>query len=237
MKTHLRLLWLPLLVILMTACSNDNKPSGPTIPSNAVWDFVTVDQITSSTTSFTTRKDGDSPLVTLVARYVFDDKQGVKPGDRIMIMYTPDGHPAYTTGAITLYGYRLLEQTQPSALEGTASEYESWQSDPLQMISLWRTGEYINIHASAFCTTQSRPKRFILVADESTLDQETVQLHVIYIQANAGGENRQDVYASFDIKAVWNLPSCKSVEVSYFSPSGIEKMTFEKQNFTPTPRD
>ncbi len=236
MKASLRLLLLPLLAVLMAACNND-KPSGPTIPSDALWDIVTVDQLSSTTTSFTLRKDGDSPLVTLVASYAFDDKQGIKVGQRLMICYTNNGHSPYTTGSITLYGYRLMEQTQPLLLEGTSAEYNNWSSDPLDMKQLWRTGQYINIQASAFCTTQSMPKRFILVADETTLDEETVKLHVIYTAANPGGENRQEVYASFDINSVWSKSTCKAVEVIYFTPSGTKTETFKKQTFTPTPID
>ena len=234
MKTTLKLLMLPLLAVLMAACSDDDKPTSPTLPSNSLWDIVTVEKITKTSTTFTVRKDADLPLATLVASYSFEGSKDVKEGQRIMIIYTSDGHPAYTSGGITLYGYRLLEQTQAKVLEGTSTEYSNWQSDPLDMISLWRTGDYINIHANAFCHNASRPKRFILVADKATLGKETVQLHVIYEEASHG-ENRQVVYASIDMEDVWDLPTCKAVEINYFSASGNMKKTFTKSNYTPTP--
>lgn len=215
-----------LLMIFMTisisSCNDDNK-NGLTIPSNAVLDFATFVSSNDNGSVFTLQKDGDSPLITLTSTIAISTTD-LKPGTRVLIQYAPAGsQEVYQSGAINLYGIARITNgnVEPKPL----SEIESWQSDGLKINIMTRTGQYVNVWAEA--PIQREPKRFVLVADKTTVDSELVELYLVY-QADNDMAAYGQVYASFDLSNVWNKPTCKAVKINYMSRSGMEAKRFDK---------
>lgn len=215
------------LMIALAACSEDENVSR--IPASAVYDIVTLESTGDKGTTFTMQVNGDSPEITYTAPYDFSNSTQLKEGMRIMICYSRGDDPVYTSGIIDLYGYSLMSNTEPASLTGTAAEYRNWESQPVKIRAMWRTGKYINMQAELYTLRAVKPERFVIVADEATLSSPYPELHVIFDNEEGNdGENLQPVNASFDISNVWLAPTAKGVTVFFPTPTGESSQVFEK---------
>lgn len=206
--------------IFTTSC-NSETDSGD-IPG-VCYDFATFVSTSDEGTVFTLRKNGDSPLITLTAAVKVDISQ-LKPDTRVLIKYLPSGGQApYESGPITLYGLGLIftgdVDSEPLAT------IESWKSDVINLKTMTRSGEYLDIEALG--DYSSKATKFCLVADEATLNDEYPQLYLVFEGDNGLGYPHQ-LYASFTLSNVWELPTCKGVTINYHNYSGMETQTFNK---------
>lgn len=225
--TLLAILFTITLGLGVTSCNKDDNGGMP-IPDNICADFVTFVSTNDQGTVFTFRKSGDSDLITLTAAVKVDTEQ-IKPGSRVIIQYVPSGgQEVYQSGPITLYGItRILND---GIEEEDMETIASWGHDPINVHTIARSGQYLDLWAEANCG--SKPKRFVLVADKATLENEYPELYLIFVTDDDLGRTRQ-IYASFDLSKVWDLETSLGAKLTYYTGSGTETMTLHKSTRVP----
>lgn len=214
------------LGLFSSSCNSESNQQY--VPDNICYDFVTFVSTSENGSVFTFRKSNDSNLITLTAAVKIDTEK-IKPGTRVIIQYVPSGGQApYESGPINLYGIALITNGDVEAKPLT--EIESWQNERFKMQTITRSGNYIDVWFEA--ALSQKPKRFMIVADEATMDNEYPELYLVFETDRNMGNIRQ-VYGSFDMSKVWEQPSCKGVTVHYNTYNGNETVKFEKPTQLP----
>jgi hypothetical protein len=77
----------------------------------------------------------------------------------------------------------------------------------VKLRSLWRTGEFINLHCMVEYTGKTRT--FMLVADETTLADDTVHCYLVHDLRGEQATFWRDCYASFNVGALWHKDTFK----------------------------
>ncbi len=227
MTTKIRTLMLALITLFgaatFTSCSDDND--GPDFPSNTLYDIVTFESSNESGTTFTLQKDGDSPLITYHSSRQLSTDDNVKAGARLLIAYTiPDSRQAYTSGEINLLGYRSVYNGD--IIVGESDDYASFLTQDQRITYLTRTGKYINVGAEIYVL--NAPKTYQLVVDKATLGEAYPTAYIIFISDTTADGTIHQGYGSWDISAVWDLPTCKGLTLRVSDPSGQSEYKFEK---------
>lgn len=188
------------LTAALASCTNpeDDSPQVYT-------DIVSFVSQTSEGSSFTLRKAGDSPLVTLTSTTRLRPED-FKTGTRIVLQYIPENGKQYESGPVRLYQAMNVQGSEVA--QGTAESTDNWRSDGLRILSVDRTGEFVNVYAQGL---YSFKPEFTLYIDSSTLADEYPAVHLVYKDDNPLQSSTHIVYGSFDISEVWNLPGCKGV--------------------------
>lgn len=212
------------LVVGATSCNSDKGYE----PGQAVYyDIVTLVSTNDKGTVVSLQQDGDSPLVTLTFPEQRIDTTLVPVKSRFLIAYTTSSGKPYESGTATLYGIGYVYNSVLTY--GTKDSTHSWATMQQNILSFWRTGNWINIQAE--CTyTSERPKTYDLVVDETTLDTDYPEVHLIYEPSQSGdGLNTKLFYSSFNIEDVWSLPNVKGLKVSVYGNNGMKTYTFSKE--------
>lgn len=206
----------------LAACSNDEPEYR--VPTDVCYDFVTFEAKGPKGSEFSLRRSGDSELVTYFSAYSFDGDTVLHKGYRLIVQYKRvDGEP-YTSGPITLYGYRLLDDAGNQQLVGYDPERPGEVVKPQTMT---RTGQYINMQVQMSCLHAAKAKTMELAVDSATLAGDVPELRLVY-RASSPGANFCTGYASFDISSVWDLPTCRGVKVTCLTPDGDQSSIFYK---------
>lgn len=184
-----------LMLFAMTSC-NDN--SGNDTP-DVYTDFMTLLSQNDNGCTLTMQRDMNSVPITYTSTQKFGDK--VKVGDRVVVAYTMDGDRApYTSGAIRMLAYQLA--VNGNVEWGTASDNQNWMSNKIQPTAIWMTGNYLNFNILGCYVSEA--KRFAVIADESTMDQEMPTCYLVFISDNEGMGSWKNFYASIDMSEIWN---------------------------------
>lgn len=205
------------------SCSGDNSFT-PAVPSDACYDFVTYYGSAVEGSKFTMQTGPDSPLITYTSPYVLRPDSTLGNGDRMIILYkrTDDAMP-YTDGPIDLYGYRVLDN-KPQVIVHSDT---AWASEPIKIVSMARTGHYINAQLQLSGATAHTPFSLMMQADYICLASKKPVFFITYHPVQPG-ENYFTGYASFDIAKSWTLPTVEAVEIRYMSPDGMKSEIFYK---------
>lgn len=204
------------LMLLACGCSGDEPSAQMTLA-----DIVTFGGYRSGRPVFTLRKNGDSPLITLTGE---DGRtlKDVEEGQRVLLRYLPTSGEAYTSGDVAVRSVVRInyDKLRKGPLEG-------WDADPVYMLALWRTGEYLNIECKVEYADEAR--RFYLVLDEDTASDPVPQLYLMHDMGDAPANFSRHIYASWDMSALWNGEGCRGVTVHLRdSNRGIDEVTFLK---------
>ncbi len=227
--TKLMRSWLPAVLAIMFAgifaTSCNSKNSGPQIEDDTLFDIATLVATNDNGTTVTLRKDGDSPLATLTFANVKIDTDKVAVGQRFWIAYrTATGIP-YQSGPAQLIAYMAIYNS--TIIEGTKESTQSWATMQQDVLSMWRTGNWINVQA--LCTySADRPNKYDLVVDKTTLGNDYPEAYLLYEANTAPGANTQQFFASFNISSVWSLQNVKGLRITMFSSGGKRTLTFSK---------
>lgn len=213
---------LMMLITLGFGLSSCSEADDPINFKDIVYDVVTIAAKTPDGTTFTFRKLGDSPLITLTTDQAITG-QSAQVGKRVVIGYVPEGQ-RYESGTIKLVTIALAYG--PELKSGTAESTSDWKSDPYTLVQLWRSGEYLNIQLLAAFSTE--PSKFELYLDSNTADSEYPELHVVF-RRDFTSEINRDVFGSYDISSIWNLGSCKGVKVFYNTTAGVQSSLITKE--------
>ena len=150
---------------------------------------------------------GDSTAIKLQSA-VFLEGESLKPMNRVLLRYEfSDPRQTGDTRQILAYGCSGIISDSLRR----ASDFTDWPMHEIKLRSLWRTGEFINLHCQVEFTDKART--FVLVADSMTLDQDTVHCYLTHDLRGEAGMFWRDCYASFNIGAVWKRESCRTVRV------------------------
>lgn len=183
-----------LMLFAMTSCNNggDDTPDVYT-------DFMTLVSQTDNGCTLSVQRDMNSAPVTYTSTQKFGDK--VKVGDRVVVAYTmDDGRSPYTSGPIRMLAYQLAVN---GVIEwGSSSENDSWKTNSIQATAIWMTGNYLNFNILGCYVTE--PKRFAVIADDSTMDDAMPTCYVIFLSDNEGMGSWKNFYASIDMSMIWN---------------------------------
>lgn len=139
--------------------------------------------------------------------------------------------PSYTKGIRVLLSYNLsgdslsgtADNPQPITIKTVSSattdtlRYTSKERidtlgrEDIQLISIWRTGNYINLQGEVLYTGKSR--YFYLLADGATLDNDTVDCYLINNTHGQQTYNWRRFYASFYVGGALGRSTCSVVRV------------------------
>lgn len=196
------------LGFVSTGCSDDNTPSYP--EEDTFFDIVTLTAANDEGFTVTTQKIDDSPIVTLTAANKKINLELVKVGERFLLNYVSESGVQYKNGPITAIAYRPILNAK--IIEGTKADHDSWMTEGQNIVSMWRTGNFINVYALA--PYSQKPTKYELVVDKETLDDEIPQAYLIFFSDNRYESSPQAHYATFDISSVWSKPGVRGLRIS-----------------------
>ncbi|MCM1482921.1 MAG: hypothetical protein NC043_01170 [Muribaculaceae bacterium] len=211
------------LSICATSCSDStDEPDSITLYQ----DIVTFTGCDDTYSYFEFQVIDDSPVVRLTSKGTIDT-QATPPGSRLFFTYSPDGTLGYgESGTVTTHGLsRIYEVTL--ALNGS-TDTSGWDTEPIGVTTLWRSGQYINLIAQV---TNTERRSFYIIPDAGTLGSPTPRLYIT-TQSTAGSAAGYQVRtaASFDISSIWEQADIEGVEVwiNNTANPNRQKFTFKK---------
>ncbi|MDE6416190.1 MAG: hypothetical protein K2K68_04090 [Duncaniella sp.] len=199
---------LSLLVLASAAACHDNDPGAPN-ELDAAWTLATFTGTIDGHATFEFRKDGDSPLITLTAQGEVQTNDNLRPQSRVYIAYVPQSGDPYSSGPITLLTLSTITSSAVSVAD--AATLAGWDTTPVYLLTAWRSGEYINIYCRL--PYDKSPRRFALLADETTIDTPRPQLYLCHEMPREVNTFMRAYYASFDISSLLSRTDVEAVDV------------------------
>ena len=143
---------------------------------------------------------GDSAAIRMQS--VVDISQDAKTHQRVLLRYDFADKEASDQRDINVYNcYTIISDSIRMTMDGP----DSLPQHEVKLRSLWRTGEFINLHCQVEYTGKNRT--FMLVADGNTLKDDTVHCYLAHGLRGEQGTFWRDCYASFNVGALWKRPS------------------------------
>ena len=200
---HLPILLLTALLVLV-AC--DKQEDIDRAYTDYRYDIVTYLGQNDQGAVFEYLGHGDSAAIRLQSRVTVSE---VKTHQRVLLRY--DFADKATNAAnrdIDVFGCSAI--ISDSLRQSTASP-DSLPQRQVKLRSLWRTGEFINLHCLVEYTGKTRT--FMLVADAATLAADTVHCYLVHDLRGELGTFWRDCYASFNVGALWRKDTFKCLRV------------------------
>lgn len=199
MRKYLFILLILTALTSVTSCS-DETPNDEA----ALYDIACLESMDNSGSVFTLCAPGSDDLITLKCPQKIDPNI-VETGDRLLIRYVPADGIAYKSGGITLTGYSTIVNGTLSTLPD--EELNEWDKTPVYLLSCWRSGRYLNIHARL--PYDDRPRAFTLAMAENPSDPAFPDLYLVHAVETDVATFSRAYYASFDISALTTDPAVK----------------------------
>ena len=211
-----RIILSTIVAFALAACSNDTEYSDNFMYS----DIVTIaDAGEGKTTVFTFQRYDDSPTITLS-----DPSLSVKEsykGKRALLRYYAESKEPYTSGTIKALALSVVNND--TTVIRPISDY-NWNERPVYLYSVWRSGNYINLRIRL--EYSDKPRAFFLVTDSLTMTDDVPQLYLVHDRKGEAENYLFETYASFDISKVWQLASCKSIDVHINDSNSNKEETY-----------
>lgn len=130
-------------------------------------------------------------------------------GQRTMVNYVVTGEATRNIRDISIRGvsHVLFDSLRMSSIDNI----NGYPNNPMQLKSIWRTGNFININCLLQYT--GRPRQFAMIMDKDTWHEEIVDVYVIDNVMGAETYFYRKAYASFFVGNVWYLPTCRTLRV------------------------
>lgn len=194
------------LTLGLTGCMDTDGVDGPVEMSST--NLVTfLGNTPAGGSDFELLGDGDGPSVLLHASAAIDSSRAL-PGQRVLIAYTgPDAQ-----GRIGLRGMGTVFNDTLIALSGRT--ITRLDVDPVWLLSMWRTGEYVNVRARL--ENSDKPRVWALTVDSATLSDAVPRLALVHRLpkgVSADSTWMSMTYSSFNIGWLWNRPGVDAVEI------------------------
>jgi len=167
---------------------------------------------------------GDSAAIRLQSSVSLDDE--VKTHQRVLLRYGfADSRQAGENRSVDVYSCNAIIS---DSLRVTPVSPDSIPRHEVKLRSLWRTGEFINLHCQVEYT--SRARTMMLVADGKTVANDTVHCYLMHDLRGETGTFWRDCYASFNVGALWKKPTfkCLRVHLNDLTYPHIEYYDFSK---------
>lgn len=225
-KTFVTALFAVLLTMpALQSCTDDDN--GP----NTVYytNIVTFDKNEGPYMIYSYQKQNDSPLIELQARGNVDTKV-LAEGSRTLITYSyADKDNVGGSGMINLLNIQHIYTDTVSVVPAVPVDF----SETYKTVALQRSGIWLNLYCEVEYVEPFRARKFTIVADESTLDDEIPQLYLGTTVSDAGVKSVDSrTYVSVNINKVWSLPTCKGVDVHVYNrdPAADDTYRFLKSD-------
>lgn len=205
-----------LAIAALAGCS-DEDPTEEII----LYDIVKLEQQTSDGSVFTLQKPLAQTTVTLTTSHPVIDTDIVAIGDRLLLAYIPASSEAYTSSAITAKGYSKI--TNATLAAENISDLKDFDTEPVYLLSVWRSGDYLNFHIRLPYDTN--PRVFSLVADTGSPDPSSPDLYLIHGREEITPTFDRAYYASFDISTLTTDPGVTSFTL-HLNNSNLPDGTF-----------
>ena len=199
------LMTLALMTVLLVACGNEDIDRSYT---DYRTDIVTFMGNNGAGATYELVGRNDSACISLYSTTPLPDR--FKLGERVLLRYGWDSQPAGQSQSIATYGVASIVSDTLRVSERQLSEYTS-QMEPIKLLSLWRTGRYINLRCQVEYTT--KPRHFFLLMDRATQDCDTVDCYLIHNTLGDTTYHWREVYASYHVGEVLNKPTCQVLRI------------------------
>jgi hypothetical protein len=204
--TQLRHMTLILLAVVLALASCDKQEDIDRAYTDYRYDIVTYLGQNQRGAVFEYLGRDDSATVRLQSTASVGED--VKVHHRVLLRYNyADAKPAANRD-IDVYGCNAIFS---DSLRQSPVSPDSLPRHQVKLRSLWRTGEFINLHCQVEFTDKART--LLLVADEKTLNNDTVQCYLVHDLRGERGSFWRDCYASFNVGALWKRDSFKCLRV------------------------
>ena len=132
----------------------------------------------------------------------------VKANQRVLLRYDFADNTASDHRNINVYSCSSIVS---DSLRQSGASPDSLPMHEVKLRSLWRTGEYINLHCQVEYINTART--FMLVADGQTLSNDTVNCYLVHGLRGERGTFWRDCYASFNVGALWKKTTFKVMRI------------------------
>lgn len=197
MKRHVARRWWLLAVplLLLTACEKEKDLYGIFYA-----DIVTCHQGNEGT-YFTCQATDSSPMDTLCPIGTVDESRTAE-GVRVLLQYRPVEELSTTRKRIEV---QALSAIHFDTLRLVSHErMTELPDDTLYLQSIWKTGDFLNLRYRI--DYHSRPHSIMLVADESTLEGDTLKVELRHSRNDDPEGHWSNLYSSFNIEGYRNHP-------------------------------
>ena len=220
---RLRDLTILLMVAVLALVSCDKQEDIDRSYTDYRYDIVTYLGENGTGAVFEYLGHGDSLSVRLQSRVTVED---VKTNQRVLLRYDfTDNATTASSRDIDVYGCNGIIS---DSLRMTMASPDSLPQHQIKLRSLWRTGEFINLHCQVEYTSKART--FMLVADGTTLNNDTVHCYLTHDLRGEQATFWRDCYASFNVGAIWhrNTFRCLRIHLNDVTYPGIKHYDFNK---------
>lgn len=203
-----RLLYLPILLFtaMLVLISCDKQEDIDRAYTDYRYDIVTYLGVNDHGAVFEYLGHGDSAAIRLQSRVTVSD---VKTHQRVLLRYDfIDRANTSASRDIEVYGCSSIIS---DSLRQSQAASDSLPRHPVKLRSMWRTGEFINLHCQVEYTSKART--FMLVADAQTLDSDTVHCYLVHDLRGEHAAFWRDCYASFNVGVLWRKDSFRCLRV------------------------
>ena len=191
---HLPILLIAVLHVALFSC--DKQEDIDRAYTDFRYDIVTYLGQNNTGAVFEYLGHGDSASIRLQSRV--DISEDAKANERVLLRYDfADTHQGASRD-IDVFGCSAIIN---DSLRMTKDSPDSLPQHQVKMRSLWRTGEFINLHCQVEYTNKART--LMLVADEKTLLDDTVHCYLVHDLRGERASFWRDCYASFNVGALW----------------------------------
>jgi hypothetical protein len=213
-------LWATLLV--MASC--DKQEDVDRSYTDYRYDIVTYLGQNATGALFEYLGQGDSMAMRLQSGVVFDNED-IKANQRVLLRYDFADKTVGDTREINVYGCSAIFS---DSLRQSPVSPDSLPRHQVKLRSLWRTGEFINLHCQVEYTNKART--LMLVADEKTLLDDTVHCYLVHDLRGERASFWRDCYASFNVGALWKRPylQCLRIHLNDVTFPGTPYYDFNK---------
>ena len=132
----------------------------------------------------------------------------VKTQQRVLLRYEFADKASGPSRDVNVYGCSAIIS---DSLRQSQAAPDSLPRQEVKLRSLWRTGEFINLHCQVEYTGKART--FMLVADANTLADDTVHCYLVHDLRGERATFWRDCYASFNVGALWHRDSFHCLRV------------------------
>lgn len=219
MKLKLTALLMSIVALCLgfQSCNSDNDDD-PNPGTNIYTRIVSYVEGTANGSTFTYRERGDSPLITLYSTQALK-AETFKVGTRIIIQYTSESTGQNQDRRITLLAAANVEGQGKAVESATAESTNNWNSDGVAVQALYRSGDFVDVQFTGYLGDQQA--KVAMYVDETTLDSEQPQLHLIFGPYSGFVNTPYIFYGSWNIANIWNRPNVKSVKVNFNGTGAI----------------
>ena len=211
-----------IVAILLASCTKNEDYADKFVS----YDIVQLVSASNTGTTFSLYlPDSDSEIIYNDTRGAVIDTGKVAIGERLFLGYIPASQP-YVSGFITATGYTPITNDTLYVNTETPVDSTNWNANGIYIHSIWRMGNFINVHGKLTYTDAG--SRLRLAVDKSALDTTpaVTSVYLIYYMEKPVANFEREFYASFNISSVWNSTWCAGIEVNVANTNLTNKNKF-----------